>query len=173
MTKPNDTIEKYQFLSGGGCAGLLPENVYDSNVNLFTATKQTPVPRLKFPAGNVAELVFRAIFDMPVDRVSLYLIRSVNVAPGKLNPVSLTVATGLPCIEEPVQALPIVVSPPSPADGGMVVTVSGPQLFTGLAIAGNVPAGGAAAIEWDVRIMADRIGTCCTITVTKGQYLVP
>lgn len=173
MTLPNDEIEKYQFLSGGNCAGLLGDNVYDSNVNLFTARKQVPVPRITFPATNVKAVVFRAYFDRPVDRASLYLIRTVNVPDGKLNPVSLVLATGLPCIEEPAAAAFNVLPPLGMADGGMIATVSGPQLFTSIVIAGNVPAGGAVPISWDVRILADRIGTCCTITVTKGQFLVP
>lgn len=174
MTLPNNEVELYQFLSDGNCAGLLAPNLYDSNRNLFTASgTRNPIPKITFPAAGTASLLFRAKFDRPVDRFSIYLVRTVveGAAP-KLNPVSFIIGTGMSCIEEPVSAA-FFVAPTSVTDAGMVCTVSGPQLFDSVAIAGNVPAALAVPITYQLRMMADRIGACCTITLTKGQYLVP
>lgn len=174
MTLPNNEVEQYQFLSDGNCAGLLAPNLYDSNRNLFTASgTRNPIPKLTFPASGSPSLLFRAKLDRPIDRVSIYLVRTVvEGAASKLNPVSFLLGVGMSCIEEPIGAA-FFVAPTTTTDGGEICTVSGPVLFDSIAIAGNVPAAAAVPITYQLRLMADRIGACCTRTLTKGQYLVP
>lgn len=165
--KPNSALETFVFRS----IRELGEGVYDSAENLYSARRAGVAPVVLFPGGaTVSAPLFRCSFDRPVDRVSIYLMSTRVEATGvKFNPVSFVFAIGLPCIEEPQPA--VVLNPPSELDAGMVVTFSGPILFRSLSIAGNVPAGGDTRMTF--RILADRIGACCTPTTTKGAMVTP
>ncbi len=162
---PSSEIELYEFVTDP----MFGNGVYDSAHNLWTpGRRKRSAIDVDIPIASDATVIWRAAFDRPVDRVSIYLVRSYQAAWVKRS-IVFQVGVGLPCVEELQTA--VTLSPNAGLDGGLVLTYSGPTLFRGVSISAYIAPPANAPLRQTFRVLADRIGTANTPNVVHGPMV--
>jgi hypothetical protein len=141
MPTPSNNLEPFEIRN------RIDGHAYDSTCDLVTGQLGRPIqlPSLDLPlaAGgafvrNRSPMVFRVALPEPCDRFSLYLLRTTGAHLIVKSDFALEPKFGLGCIEESVIDCAAKVSISSADEGGHVVTVQSPVLFTSWAIGGEL-----------------------------------